>query len=60
MIRSLKVFGCPGAGLVAVLKREARVPEEAQAARILLTRIKNERLGEGGLSPRFCQSCPSP
>jgi putative DNA methylase len=26
-------------------KREARVPAEAQAARILLGRIKNERLG---------------
>jgi len=26
-------------------KREAKAPEEAQAARILFTRIKNERLG---------------
>ena len=26
-------------------KRESKAPEEAQAARILLSRIKNERLG---------------
>ena len=27
------------------MKREATAPDEAQAARILFTRIKNERLG---------------
>jgi hypothetical protein len=30
---------------VIASKRETKAPEEAQAARILLTRIKNERLG---------------
>ena len=30
---------------VIAAKREAKHPEEAQAARILFTRIKNERLG---------------
>ncbi len=30
---------------VIAMKREHKAPEEAQAARILLTRIKNERLG---------------